>query len=59
VVKYFQFKLWQLLDDKSYPKCSNIAIEAGYSIMHLITKKEIKTLIYHAPYYYKEQCPGN
>ncbi|WP_421944578.1 hypothetical protein [Pedobacter sp.] len=54
-----KFKPWQLLDDKSYPECSNIAIDAGYSIMHLITKKEIKTLIYYAPYYYEEQCPGN
>ncbi|RZL63307.1 MAG: hypothetical protein EOO93_07955 [Pedobacter sp.] len=54
-----KFKPWQLLDDKSYPQCSAVAMDAGYSIMHLITKKEIKTLIYYAPYYYEEQCPGN
>ncbi|MBT2561213.1 hypothetical protein J7E50_10260 [Pedobacter sp. ISL-68] len=54
-----KFKPWQLLDDKSYPECSAVIMDASYSIMHLITKKEIKTLIYYAPYYYEKQCPGN
>jgi len=54
-----KFTPWQLLDDKSYPECSAVVMDASYSIMHLITKKEIKTLVYYAPYYYEEQCPGN
>ncbi|MDQ0964631.1 hypothetical protein QFZ20_000034 [Flavobacterium sp. W4I14] len=54
-----KFKPWQLLDDKSYPECSAVIMDGGHSIMHLITKKEIKTLIYYAPYYYEKQCPGN
>jgi len=54
-----KFKPWQLLDDKSYPECSAVIMDANYSFMHLITKKEIKTLIYYAPEYYEKQCPGN
>jgi hypothetical protein len=59
-----KFKTWELVDDKSYPVCpanSNYAVvlDDGYNIMHLITKKEIKTLVYYAPEYYEEQCPHN
>lgn len=34
-----KFTPWQLLDDKSYPECSAVVMDASYSIMHLITKK--------------------
>ncbi|MCX2573885.1 hypothetical protein [Pedobacter sandarakinus] len=54
-----KFTPWKLLDDKSYPECSAVIMDGGHSIMHLITKTEIKTLVYYAPYYYEEQCPGN
>lgn len=59
-----KFKPWQLVDDKSYPSCPPgknyaVATDGLYSIMHLITKKEIKTLIFYDPKYYEEQCPGN
>jgi hypothetical protein len=59
-----KFKPWQLVDDKSYQSCPPgknyaVATDGLYSIMHLITKKEIKTLIFYDPKYYEEQCPGN
>ncbi|MCX2573881.1 hypothetical protein [Pedobacter sandarakinus] len=54
-----KFTPWKLLDDKSYPECSAVIMDGGHSIMHLITKTEIKTLVYYAPYYYEKQCPGN
>jgi hypothetical protein len=56
---------WQLLDDKSYPTCPPDKLHAAvvdgpYYILHLVTKKEIKTLIYYDPSFYeKEACPGN
>lgn len=58
-------KPWQLLDDKAYPTCPPdkkyaIVMDDPYYILHLITKKEIKTLIYYAPSFYEnEACPGN
>ncbi|MCX2573883.1 hypothetical protein [Pedobacter sandarakinus] len=59
-----KFKPWQLVDDKSYPSCPPgknyaVATDGLYSIMHLVTKKEIKTLIFYDPKYYEEQCSGN
>ncbi|KQR69862.1 hypothetical protein ASF92_14270 [Pedobacter sp. Leaf176] len=59
-----KYKPWQMVDDKAYATCppgTNYAVvlDDGYKIMHLVTKKEIKTLIYYAPEYYEEQCPGN
>lgn len=56
---------WQLLDDKFYPTCPPNKIHAAvvdgpYYILHLVTKKEIRTLVYYNPLYFeKEACPGN
>lgn len=57
-------KPWKLVDDYTYgAECKGIpagvTIEGGTWIIHLITKKEIKTLYYLLPEYFEKQCPGN
>ncbi|WP_421938289.1 hypothetical protein [Pedobacter sp.] len=57
-------KPWQLVDDYNYgTECkgipAGITYDGGTWIMHLVTKKEIKTLYYLLPDYFEKQCPGN
>jgi hypothetical protein len=54
-------KLWEITVDNSNPKCKNIPISAhpDQIIIHFITKKEIKTLIFSSALLYEEYCPGN
>ncbi|WP_157263237.1 hypothetical protein [Pedobacter sp. R20-19] len=58
------FKPWRLVDDYTYgAECNGIpaglTYDSGTWIMHLVTKKEIKTLCYLLPEYFEKQCPGN
>ncbi len=59
------YKPWQIVDDRVFGHgCKNIVdnfLNDGGSpaIIHLITKKEIKTLIFWNPEYYEKLCPGN
>lgn len=57
-------KPWKLIDDYTYgARCKGvqetITMDSGPWIIHLITKKEIKTLYYLAPEYFEKLCPGN
>ncbi|MBT2561212.1 hypothetical protein J7E50_10255 [Pedobacter sp. ISL-68] len=58
-------KPWQIVDDSVFGRgCKGIVdnfVNDGGSpaIIHLITKKEIKTLIFWSPGYYEKLCPGN
>jgi len=56
-------QLW-VLDEKlnNVNKCNQqvpVTSHMGYGIMHLITKGQIRTLIFNAPEYYEKYCPGN
>ncbi|MDQ1142927.1 hypothetical protein [Pedobacter agri] len=58
------FKPWQLVDDETYGaecvgKPAGTTYHNGTWIIHLVTKKEIKTLCYLLPEYFEKQCPGN
>ena len=58
------FEPWQLVDDETYgaeraSKSAGTTYYGGTWIIHLVTKKEIKTLCYLLPEYFEKQCPGN
>jgi len=60
-----KLSLWDMVDDSVFGRgCKGIVdnfVNDGGSpeIIHLITKKEIKTLIFWSPAYYEKLCPGN
>ncbi|KQR69864.1 hypothetical protein [Pedobacter sp. Leaf176] len=59
------YKPWQMVDDKVFGRgCKGIPDDLAYDgggpqIIHFITKKEIKTLVFWYPDYYEKRCPGN
>ena len=59
-----KFNLWKLVDDSSFGvgcngKTTADALEGRPDIIHLITKNNIKTLVYQYPDVYEKRCPGN
>ncbi|WP_421938288.1 hypothetical protein [Pedobacter sp.] len=59
-----KLSLWNLVDDSSFgPGCNGKttgeALEGKPDIIHLITKNNIKTLVYEYPDVYEKRCPGN
>lgn len=59
-----KLSLWKLVDDSSFGigcngRTTGDALEGKPNIIHLITKDNIKTLIYQYPEFYEKRCPGN
>ncbi|TBO39781.1 hypothetical protein [Pedobacter kyonggii] len=59
-----KLNLWKLVDDSSFGvgcngKTTGDALEGRPDIIHLITKNNIKTLVYQYPDVYEKRCPGN
>lgn len=59
--KIDSLRLWTLTVDNEVPKCRNIPFSPhpDQIIIHLITKKEIKTLSFSNALLFEEYCPGN
>lgn len=56
-----KLKPWKLEDDILCPPNDKFPVvsQDSYSIIHLISKKEIRTLVYVSPDYSEKRCPGN
>lgn len=60
--KVMNSKPWNISDDVKNQECSDPSIRVydGEHIgLFLITKKEIRPLVFYDPNFYEEKCPGN